>query len=178
MSFFNTIVVATDFSETAEEALSVALEIGRETRGRLELVNVVPDPLQQPWMVEAAGVDLGALQHAWLHAAAKELQALVKRRRLDPPTVGTHVVIGRPDFEIVRFAQEHSADLIVMGTHGYGGVKRLLLGSVADHVVRQATCPVLVVPSRTARGESRQISPGEARSRSQRHDDVRMTSRR
>ena len=75
MSFFNTIVVATDFSETAEEALSAALEIGRETRGRLELVNVVPDPLQQPWMVEAAGVDLGALQHAWLHAAAKELQA-------------------------------------------------------------------------------------------------------
>lgn len=59
MSFFNTIVVATDFSETAEEALSAALEIGRETRGRLELLNVVPDPLQQPWMVEAAGVDLG-----------------------------------------------------------------------------------------------------------------------
>ena len=55
---------------------------------------------------------------------------------------------GLADVEILRFAQAHGADLIVMGTHGYGAVKRLFLGSVADRVVRGATCPVLVVPAR------------------------------
>jgi nucleotide-binding universal stress UspA family protein len=113
----------------------------------------VADPLQQPWMVASARIDFGALQRAWVDAATHEFQALMKRRRLDSSTVKVNVVIGRPDAEIVRFAQEHGADLIVMGTHGYNGVKRLLLGSVADHVVRLATCPVLVVPSRLSRDD-------------------------
>jgi len=147
MRAFQTVVVATDFSETAEEALNVAVEIVRGTSGRLELVNVVPDPVHQPWMLEAPGIDFLAMQHLWLDAATRETEALVKRRQLDPSTVRTHVLTGRPDAEIVRFAQERGADLIVMGTRGYGGVKRLLLGSVADHVLRQATCPVLVVPA-------------------------------
>jgi Universal stress protein family len=48
-----------------------------------------------------------------------------------------------------------------MGTHGYGGVKRLLLGSVADHVVRQATCPVLVVPQQAARSEDATVAAAQ-----------------
>lgn len=151
MAPFQTVVVATDFSETAEEALTAALEIVKGT-SRVELVNVVLDPLQQPWMVETAGIDFGALQRGWIDAAKRDLQALVKRRHLHPSTVGTHIVIGQPDVEIVHFAEEHGADLIVMGTHGYGAVKRFLLGSVADRVVRQANCPVLVVPARAVRG--------------------------
>jgi nucleotide-binding universal stress UspA family protein len=152
MTPFQTVVVATDFSETAEEALNAALEIVKGARRRVELVNVVLDPLHQPWMVETAGIDFEALQRAWIDAAKRDFQALVKRRLLDPSTAGTHIVVGQPDIEIVRFAQEHGADLIVMGTHGYGAVKRFLLGSVADRVVRQAHCPVLVVPSRAVPG--------------------------
>ena len=153
MTPFQTVVVATDFSETAEDALSAALEIVGKARVRLELVNVVLDPLHQPWMIEAAGIDFAALRQAWVDAAKEQFRALLKRRQLDPSTVATHIVVGRPDTEIVRFAQQRHADLIVMGTHGYGGVKRLLLGSVADHVVRQATCPVLVVPTRASRAD-------------------------
>ena len=148
MAPFQTVVVATDFSETAEEALTAALEIVKGNGRRVELVNVVLDPLHQPWMIEPAGVDFEALQRAWIDAATRDMQALVKRRQLDPASVGTHIVVGQPDTEVVRFAQEHAADLIVMGTHGYGAVKRLLLGSVTDRVVRQAHCPVLVVPAR------------------------------
>ena len=160
MSPFQTVVVATDFSETAEDALSAGLELVGEDGGRLELLNVVLDPLHQPWMVEAAGIDFEALQHAWVEAAKAESRAMLKRRQLDS-NVTTHVVVGRPDTEIVRFAQEHGADLVVMGTHGYGGVKRLLLGSVADHVVRQATCPVLVVPHQAARSEGAAVATGQ-----------------
>jgi nucleotide-binding universal stress UspA family protein len=149
MSPFHTVVVATDFSENAEEALNVALEIVEGTDRQIAVVNVVLDPLHQPWMVDAAGVDFAELQRSWVEGAEHEFQALLKRRALDDSAVSTHIVIGRPDVEIVRFAEEHGADLIVMGTHGYGGVKRLLLGSVADHVMRQANCPVLVVPAKT-----------------------------
>jgi nucleotide-binding universal stress UspA family protein len=151
---FQTVVFATDFSETADEALTAALEIVEGTNRRLELVNVVLDPLQQPWMVETAGIDFAALQRAWVDGAAHEFQALLKRRRLDPSTVRTHIAVGQPDVEIVRFAQDQGADLIVIGTHGYGAVKRFLLGSVADRVVRQASCPVLVVPARAGPAHS------------------------
>jgi nucleotide-binding universal stress UspA family protein len=146
---FHTVVVATDFSETAEEALSVALGFVEGTDREIAVVNVVLDPLHQPWMVDTAGVDFAELQRSWVEAAEHEFQAMLKRRRLNASALSTHIVIGRPDVEIVRFAEEHGADLIVMGTHGYGGVKRFLLGSVADHVVRQASCPVLVVPAKT-----------------------------
>jgi nucleotide-binding universal stress UspA family protein len=149
MSPFHTIVVATDFSETAEEALNLALELVEGTDREIALVNVVLDPLQQPWMVDAVGVNTEDLQASWVEGAEREFQALLKRRRLTvSPTLSTHIVIGRPDVEIVRFAEEYGADLIVMGTHGYGRVKRFLLGSVADQVVRQARCPVLVVPAK------------------------------
>ena len=161
MSPFQTVVVATDFSETAADALSAALELVGGARGRLELLNVVLDPLHQPWMVEAAGIDFEALQRAWVDAAKAEFRALLKRRQLDSSNVTAHVVVGRPDTEIVRFAQECGADFIVMGTHGYGGVKRLLLGSVADNVVRQATCPVLVVPHQAARRKGAAVATGQ-----------------
>jgi nucleotide-binding universal stress UspA family protein len=149
MSPFHTVVVATDFSETAEEALSVALEIVGGTDRRIAVVHVVLDPLHQPWMIDAAGVDFADLRHSWVKAAERKFQELLERRRLNNSALSTHIVIGRPDVAIVRFAEDHGADLIVMGTHGYGGVKRLLLGSVADHVVRQASCPVLVVPAKS-----------------------------
>jgi nucleotide-binding universal stress UspA family protein len=148
MASFKTIVVAMDFSENAEEALTAALALLEGTDRRLELVNVVPSPMQQAWMAQGPGIDFGALQRAWVDATTDEFEALMKRRRLDPATVATHVVVGRPDDEIVRFVEERGADLLVMGTRGHGGMKRFLLGSVADHVVRQANCPVLVVPSR------------------------------
>jgi nucleotide-binding universal stress UspA family protein len=112
-------------------------------------------------MVEAAGIDFEALQRAWVDAAKAEFRALLKRRQLDSANVTAHVVVGRPDTEIVRFAQECGADFIVMGTHGYGGVKRLLLGSVADNVVRQATCPVLVVPHQAARSKGATVATGQ-----------------
>jgi nucleotide-binding universal stress UspA family protein len=149
MSPFHTVVVATDFSETAEEALSVALELVEGTDREIAVVHVVLDPLHQPWMVDAAGVDFPELQRSWVEGAEHEFQALLKRRRLNASALSTHIVIGRPDFEIVRFAEEHGADLLVMGTHGYSGVKRFFLGSVADRVVREARCPVLVVPAKT-----------------------------
>ena len=66
-------------------------------------------------------------------------------------SVTTAVVVGAPANEIVRYAEAHHADVVVLGSHGHGLVRRFLLGSVADKIVRQAPCAVLVVPHRTLR---------------------------
>lgn len=151
MTAFRTVVVATDFSATAREALRTATEISRTSGARLHIVNVVLDPMNQPWMVEAAGVDWVGLKQQWMDGARGQMAALVEDQGLDASAVATAIVPGRPAVEIVRYAEEHGADLIVMGTHGYGTVRRFLLGSVADQVLRQATCPVLVVPHTAVR---------------------------
>ena len=83
-------------------------------------MNVVLDLLQQPWMVEAAGIDFVALQRALVETAQEQFRKLLKRRHLDQSRVNTHIIVGQPDIEIVRFAGEHGADLIAMGTHGTG----------------------------------------------------------
>lgn len=71
-----------------------------------------------------------------------------KRRRPTVEAVRIEVVAGDPASEILRRARTHGIDLVVVGTHGRTGLKHLVLGSVAERVVRQAPCPVLVVRSK------------------------------
>jgi nucleotide-binding universal stress UspA family protein len=70
-----------------------------------------------------------------------------KISEMDVEVSGIHAVAGRPDTEIVRVAEEVGAGLIVLGSRGLGGLRRALVGSVSDSVVRHAHCPVLVVRS-------------------------------
>jgi nucleotide-binding universal stress UspA family protein len=74
------------------------------------------------------------------------LAGFSQRASVQPPPL-KFIQVGKPATEIVKAAQEWPADLIVIGSHGRGGVQRLLLGSVADGVMRHAKCPVLVVRS-------------------------------
>jgi nucleotide-binding universal stress UspA family protein len=71
--------------------------------------------------------------------------------RLDPRRVSVEVVVGPAAFEIVRYANERAADILVLGSHGRGVIRRFLLGGVAERVLREASCPVLVVPDRVLR---------------------------
>ncbi len=72
----------------------------------------------------------------------------------------TALVFGRPAREIVSYASRHGIDMIVMGTHGRTGVSRALLGSVAEAVVRRASCPVLTVPATTEDDTPERTPPG------------------
>jgi nucleotide-binding universal stress UspA family protein len=80
--------------------------------------------------------------------AAGKLQRIIDKRAPEVSTLVRRVLVGSPPDEIARYAVHHKAHLIVMGTHGDGRVRRLLLGSVAQGVLRQAHCPVLTVPPR------------------------------
>jgi nucleotide-binding universal stress UspA family protein len=119
------ILVATDFSDSADAAVDVAVRYARALRTRLHLLHI--------FTAEALGVTVLLAE-----AAA--------RAGPDIPVI-VAATGGDPAEEIVRYARGHSIDLIVVGTHGRTGVSRVLLGSVAERVVRSARCPVLVVPA-------------------------------
>lgn len=126
------ILFPTDFSETAEEALRVAAEYARRLGGRLHVLHVV-----------VPGAD-------WL--AQPRVEQLTRGIEPAVPVVTT-VAYGLPASAIVRYAEEHAIDLIVVGTHGRTGISRALIGSVAERIVRTAPCPVLTVPRRWRPGE-------------------------
>ena len=141
---FKIILIATDLSDTSEYALNVAAQVAREHGSRLHLAHVIRDPATEPWALEAFGADFGALLE---ETRARAKQALVARAdRLSlPDGVRSEILVGAPAEEIVRYANEIAADLIVVGSHGRTFMQRVFLGSVADRVLRHAACPVLVV---------------------------------
>ncbi len=145
------ILVPTDFSETADAALAYGKDLAERLGASLHLVHVFSDPhtlaMYAPDVY--APMPLDYCDKA-LCDAREELA-----RRLDSDEARrwhgtTAVVAGLTAKEIVRYASDHAIDLIVMGTHGRRGVAHLLLGSVAEHVVRIAQCPVLTVQSSSA----------------------------
>jgi nucleotide-binding universal stress UspA family protein len=156
MSRFHTIVAAVDFSDTAADALDAAVALASsDPQARVELLHVVPDPVPAIWSDELPQIDLREIERTWRDGALRQLAALAAAASLDPERFATAVVVGAPAAEIVRHAERQHADVIVLGSHGHGLVHRFLLGSVAERVVRQAPCPVLVVPHRTLRGTGR-----------------------
>ncbi len=139
------VLAAVDASEAAHEVLRVGANIARTTRGgELHLVHVVED-LPPPVALVPRPVGLGITSNEIVAAARKHVEALaVEARSQFHGRLSTHVAAGSAWKQILQVAIDVQADLIVVGTHGRAGVKRLLLGSVAESVVRKASCPVLV----------------------------------
>jgi nucleotide-binding universal stress UspA family protein len=133
------ILVPVDFSETSDHALTYALTLAREFGARVHVIHVIPDPHSQAWSISATG--LGSLMDNW------ETDA---QRRLDGLDLGDFggnrlTKAGLPHTEIIRCANSQHVDLIVIGTNGRGGLEHMLLGSVAEKVLRTASCPVVTV---------------------------------
>jgi universal stress protein A len=148
MEKISKILVPLDFSEASARALRYAVDLANRYDATLELVHVfdvaahgLPDPmLLDPKQFETA---INML-HEEL-AAAKRAAAAGGIELVD-----TALLHGKPAAEILKRAQEGSFDLIVLGTHGRSGLKHLLIGSVAELIVRSAPCPVLAVKAQAA----------------------------
>lgn len=167
MTGFQTVLAAVDFSDASAEALDAALALaGTGTSARLHLLHVVPDPIPAIWTDELPQIDLRAVERTWRDGATRQLATLAAASGLDPSRVVTAVGVGSPPAEIVRYAEQHRADAIVLGSHGHGRVHRFLLGSVAERVLRQAPCPVLVVPHRALPGAEAAVAETSAPARS------------
>jgi len=150
MSIFPTkILLATDSSEEAELALSTAIDLANTTNSQLHVVTVGPWNPDPSYASHEASLRWETYEQA-SEAIGKEVQEILDNQvRKIEEGGGTvqeaHLRRGRKDEEIVRVAEEIGAGLIVMGSRGLGGVRRALMGSVSDSVMRHAHCPVLVV---------------------------------
>jgi universal stress protein A len=138
------ILVATDFSESAAVALAYGRDLARTFDARLHVVHVVEDVLMR--YSPEVSFAVPELQRNLEKAAVRDLAALISdddRRTLQVLT-SVETATNIP-FALTDYAKNHRIDLIVTGTHGRGAVKHLLMGSVAERVVRTAPCPVLTV---------------------------------
>jgi universal stress protein A len=139
------ILFPTDFSETARQAQQYAMALTERFGAELHLLHIVPEitmPLPDSatsWTQPEA--DLSLQVEAAQGCLVKELS---EKWAADHRTKHT-AVAGFAVDEIVKYAKEYKIDLIVVGTHGHTGLSHLLLGSVAEKIVRLATCPVLTV---------------------------------
>ena len=135
------ILLPTDFSDTARHAHGYARELAARFDAGVHLLHVVSDPTPQDWAVGATGVVVADLLRAWTADAERRLEETV----LEGVETVRAIRVGHAFVEIIQYATDQAVDLIVMGTHGRGPVRHLLLGSVAEKVVRKAPCPVLTV---------------------------------
>jgi nucleotide-binding universal stress UspA family protein len=154
---FRTIVAAIDFSETSPDTLDAAIELAATNRHHLHLVHVVRDVVDTDGTMDVLTTDWDAVLRARIETARQQLVQLAAAHTLDPHTTTTAVLVGPAASEIVRYASEQAADAIVLGSHGHGLVHRFMLGTVADRVLRQASCPVMLVPHRAWRMTSFEV---------------------
>jgi nucleotide-binding universal stress UspA family protein len=136
------ILVATDFSACSDAAVDLALDVAQRYGATLTLLHVCELP---SYTYFGGGVYVPSPELVEdILADARRGLAKARERVVKPGvTVETHSFVGDPGPAIVSYAHEHDHDLIVVGTHGRRGFRRLLLGSVAEQVVRAADVPVL-----------------------------------
>jgi nucleotide-binding universal stress UspA family protein len=148
----HSILVATDFSEASEVATSYAFRLARTLAASLYLIHVVPESDVQV-MTALRGhlqshIDPDTLVQTYYTDADKRLSQLVETAHTADLVPERLIVTGQPASEIISWAAAKNVQLIIVGTHGRSGLNRVMMGSVAEHVLRLATCPVLIVPAR------------------------------
>ncbi|MEQ8787043.1 MAG: universal stress protein [Pirellulaceae bacterium] len=132
----STIIFPTDFSHTGDAALAFATALARDSGAKLLIVHVEEPP------VAYGG---GEMYYGIPEPATEDLRKMLHEvTPTDPQVPYEHrLITGEPAAAIARLAESEHADLIVLGTHGRTGLTRLLMGSVAEAIVRRASCPVL-----------------------------------
>ena len=131
------ILVPIDFSESSGAALLYGRNLAKAFGAQLHVLHVMDNPFLRSTFKSTAAIELDM--------ANRMAERISPEDRTMLRTVSAVRISDDPYDEIIRYAEEEQIDLIVMGTHGRGGVTRLLMGSVAEKVVRTARCPVLTV---------------------------------
>jgi len=145
MNVIKKIVLATDFSETSKQARDIALQLRDSLGAHLDVIHVY-DPkayhMPEPYYF-MPGTEEWLTQH--LDKLRKRGHSHLLEYASQLGNCTPHFLEGRPGKQIVAFAAENDSDLIIMGTHGHGFLNRVLMGSVADYVVRHSEAAVLTV---------------------------------
>lgn len=144
MAKLKLILVPTDFSEMSEAAVDLAVGWAEAFEARVVLLHVMESPLYPFGFGKGSEP---AIEKELRNAAFKKLEELAARYSESKAEVAPLLHKGHVFEQILHVAREEEADLVVMGTHGYSGLQHMMLGSVAERVVRLAPCPVLTVPA-------------------------------
>jgi len=139
-----TILVPCDFSEHSEQAFQWAVGLAERWSARIVLVHAAQPFSHLAYPESVYLIDLAKMEAEILADAEKRLNEFAAKKGTSSVTVDSKVMTGDPFWEICQTAERENADLIVMGSHGRTGLSHVLLGSVAERVVRHAPCPVLV----------------------------------
>jgi nucleotide-binding universal stress UspA family protein len=139
------ILIPHDFTEASRQALRYAHLLAGLGRHELHLLHVVPDARYEPWARDVEDLDLDALTEDWVRDAGIRLHATTNEL-LPPGNALTAIRLGTAPEQIVAYAAEQGIDMIVLGAHRDLRSSEWLRGSVAERVVRKATCAVLTVP--------------------------------
>ena len=142
---FTRILVPTDFSAPSNAALTLAKRMAAMSGASLHLLHVLDDSTTTAAAAVGVYEPSAELREKWLEGARSLLSTQLTPAEQASFRSTEEVVVGTPARTIVENARANAIDLIVMGTHGRGGVEHLLMGSVAERVVRSAACPVLTV---------------------------------
>jgi len=147
------ILTPIDFGQASDHALDMAMQFGKVLEARLTLIHVVQTP-------SIVGFDSGMGVSQYIDEVTSQARQSLAQyaQRVQASGLACEAVteIGSPFQLIVDYAATQQVDMIVMGTHGHTGLQHMLLGSVAERVVRLATCPVLVT-----RGEQKESAAAE-----------------
>lgn len=147
------ILVGTDFSENSAQAFAFASKMARNFDARLFLLHFVDDVGAFAAEMDSEADSVGGSDVERAERAAQKRLMKMKRESEIAARITPATGVGSPGSGLCRYAEDADIDLIVMGTHGRTGLTRMMLGSVAEHVVRLAPCPVLTIPSESMKPE-------------------------
>lgn len=138
------ILVPCDFSASAEHAFRWAVGIAEDWQAKIVLLHVIPVAARVSYADARFLLDLPKLEAQLRAVAELRIRTFIAQEGRGGVPIETRVLLGDPCWDICQAVEREHADLLVMGSHGRTGLAHVLLGSVAERVVRHAACPVLV----------------------------------
>ena len=139
------VLFATDFSEASDAALEYATAMAGAFHASLHVLHVLEDLAAHAWTTEVYVAALPGVHEEMERQARERLEQILSPEQRAAYSAELVLRTGSPFVEVVRYARDEKMDLIVLGTHGRGAIAHMLLGSVAERVVRKAHCPVITV---------------------------------
>jgi nucleotide-binding universal stress UspA family protein len=142
------IVTALDFSDASDAVLAAAISQAKQHGATLHIVHVLePEPTYTAYgMTPEEFPAIQVFQQESQKRAELKLNHAMTTAKAELDDVRTELMIGSPLHAIIDYVKQNSSDLVVIGTHGHGAVAALLIGSVAEGLVRKAVCPTMVIP--------------------------------
>ena len=145
MLAISNILVATDFSDASDAALAFGKGLADAFTSSIHLIHVLEDLAASAWTTEVYVTAMPGVHEELERQARERLGSALSADEAARYHLRTVLRVGSPFVEIIKYARDEHIDLIVLGTHGRGAIAHMLLGSVAERVVRKSPCPVLTV---------------------------------